>query len=173
MGALSFGTSQAAIGLDIGTDHVRVAQVKQSGSGFVLTGYGRVDVPMGAVAEGEIVDVQAVSAAIKELWRRSNVRGKDVSTGVSNQRVIVRSTGEVIVPMSAHDDLFDAEDFSPEVLPIEPKLSVVSTDDALVVRDQRGGQDLSHAYRGLSRTVAEGFATVRTHRDDPAQGALF
>ena len=90
MGALSFGTSQAAIGLDIGTDHVRVAQVKQSGSGFVLTGYGRVDVPMGAVAEGEIVDVQAVSAAIKELWRRSNVRGKDVSTGVSNQRVIVR-----------------------------------------------------------------------------------
>jgi len=90
LGSLSFGSSQTAIGLDIGTEHVRVAQVKQTGSGYVLTGYGRVDVPMGAVADGEIVDSAAVASAIKELWRRSNVRGKDVSTGVSNQRVIVR-----------------------------------------------------------------------------------
>lgn len=90
MGSLSFGSSQAAIGLDIGTRHARVAQVKQTGSGHVLTGYGRVDVPMGAVADGEIVDIAAVSAALKDLWRHSNVRGKDVSVGVSNQRVIVR-----------------------------------------------------------------------------------
>lgn len=90
MGSLSFGSSQTAIGLDIGTDHVRVAQVKQTGSGFTLSGYGRVEVPMGAVADGEIVDSAAVASAIKELWRRSNVRGKDVCTGVSNQRVIVR-----------------------------------------------------------------------------------
>jgi type IV pilus assembly protein PilM len=90
LGSLSFGSNQTAIGLDIGTEHVRVAQVKQTGSGHVLTGYGRVDIPMGALADGEIVDSAAVSAAIKELWRRSNVRGKEVATGVSNQRVIVR-----------------------------------------------------------------------------------
>lgn len=90
MGSLSFGSSQTAIGLDIGTEHVRVAQVRASGAGYVLTGYGAVDVPMGAVADGEIVDAAAVSSAIKELWRRTSVRGKDVCTGVSNQRVIVR-----------------------------------------------------------------------------------
>lgn len=86
----SFGSSSMAIGLDIGTDHVRVAQIKSTGAGFVLSGYGSVEVPLGSVVEGEIVDVEAVSAAVKELWRRSNVRGKDVSTGVSNQKVIVR-----------------------------------------------------------------------------------
>jgi type IV pilus assembly protein PilM len=90
LGSLSFGSSQAAIGLDVGTDHVRVAQVKATGAGPILTAYGRVEVPMGAVVEGEIVDVDAVSSAVRELWRRSGVRGKDVSTGVSNQRVIVR-----------------------------------------------------------------------------------
>ncbi|MHB1016468.1 MAG: type IV pilus assembly protein PilM [Coriobacteriia bacterium] len=90
MGSLSFGSSQSAIGLDIGTEHVRVAQVKTTGAGYTLTAYGRADVPMGAVADGEIVDASAVSSAIKELWRRSGVRGKVVSTGVSNQRVIVR-----------------------------------------------------------------------------------
>ncbi|MBN1192311.1 MAG: type IV pilus assembly protein PilM [Coriobacteriia bacterium] len=90
MGSLSFGSSQTAIGLDIGTEFVRVAQVKSTGSGFALIGYGRVDVPMGAVADGGIVDSEAVSSAIKELWRTSKVHGKDVCTGVSNQRVIVR-----------------------------------------------------------------------------------
>ena len=89
MGSL-FGGSQTAIGLDIGTDHVRVAQLKPSGSGFALTGYGRVAVPMGAVVEGEIIDIAAVSQAVKELWRHAGIRGKDVCTGVSNQRVIVR-----------------------------------------------------------------------------------
>ena len=124
MGSLSFGSSQVAIGLDIGSDHVRVAQVKSSGSGFVLTGYGSVDVPMGAVADGEIVDAAAVSSAIKELWRRSNVRGKNVNVGVSNQRVIVRlidlpfmERGELqnaiqyqaqdYIPMAVEDSILD------------------------------------------------------------------
>lgn len=90
MGSLSFGSSQSSIGLDIGTRYARAAQVKQTGSGPVVTGYGRVDVPLGAVADGEIVDAAAVASALKDLWRHSNVRGKDVSVGVSNQRVIVR-----------------------------------------------------------------------------------
>jgi len=90
LGSISFGSSSAAIGLDIGTDHVRVAQVKPAGAGFELSGYGRVEIPMGAVVEGEIVDVEAVSSAIKELQRRSNVRGKNVAIGVANQKVIVR-----------------------------------------------------------------------------------
>lgn len=90
MGSLSFGGSHAAIGLDIGTDHVRVAQLRPSGSTFSLAAYGRAEIPMGAVVDGEIVDPGGVSQAIRELWRRSGVSGKVVATGVSNQRVIVR-----------------------------------------------------------------------------------
>lgn len=115
MGSLSLGSSQTSIGLDIGTDHVRVAQVKASGTGYVLTGYGQVDVPMGAVADGEIVDVAAVSSAIKELWRRSNVRSKEVCTGVSNQRVIVRL---IDLPFMERSELqsaiqYQAQDYIP------------------------------------------------------------
>ncbi len=90
MGSLSFGSSSSTVGLDIGTDHVRAVQLRQAGAGFALSGYGAVEVPMGAVVEGEIVDIEAVTSAIKEVWRRSGVRGKDVSIGVSNQKVIVR-----------------------------------------------------------------------------------
>jgi len=81
LGPLSFGSSSAAIGLDIGTGHIRVAQMRSAGANFVLSAYGLVDVPMGAVVEGEIVAPESVSASIKELWRRSGVKGKDVSIG--------------------------------------------------------------------------------------------
>lgn len=124
MGSLSFGSSQSAIGLDIGSDHVRVAQVKGTAAGFVLSAYGVADIPMGAVADGEVVDANAVSSAIKEVWRRAGMRGKNCNVGVSNQRVIVRlidlpfmERGELenaiqyqaqdYIPMAVEDSILD------------------------------------------------------------------
>lgn len=124
MGSLSFGSSQTAVGLDIGSDHVRVAQVKMTGAGHTLTAYGVAEMPMGAVADGEIVDTAAVSSAIKEVWRRAGVHGKACCVGVSNQRVIVRlidlpfmERGELqsaiqyqaqdYIPMAVEDSILD------------------------------------------------------------------
>jgi len=87
---VSFGSSSVALGLDIGSDHVRVAQVRSAATGFELSAYGSIEIPLGAVVEGEIVDVEAVAAAIKELWRRTGLRTKKVNTGVANQKAIVR-----------------------------------------------------------------------------------
>lgn len=90
MAPVSLGQATPLVGLDIGTDHVRAAQLKPTGSGFSLTAYGRVNMPLGAVVEGEIVDPQAVSAAIREVWKRAGIKGREVAIGVSNQKVVVR-----------------------------------------------------------------------------------
>ena len=90
MSSTSLGAKRQAIGLDIGTDHLRVAQIKRSGSGGVLEAYGRIETPAGAVVDGEITNVAAVSAAIGTLMQRTHIHGKDVCTGVANQRVVVR-----------------------------------------------------------------------------------
>ena len=75
MGILSLSSSPVPVGLDIGTDHVRAAQIKSTSGGLTLSSYGTVDMPMGAVVEGEIVDIDAVSSSIKEAWRRSGAKG--------------------------------------------------------------------------------------------------
>ncbi len=90
MAVISLGSSQAAVGLDIGSDHIRLAQVKQTGTGYLLTGYAMTSVPMGAVVEGEIVDVEAVAASIRELVRSSGLHPVNCAIGVSNQKVVVR-----------------------------------------------------------------------------------
>ena len=113
------GSGAPPVGLDIGTDHVRAAVIKQSSSGPVLVGYARVGMPMGAVVEGEIVDSAAVSSALRELWRQPGIRGRDVIAGVSNQKVVVRL---IDLPFMEKDELagaiqYQAQDYIP--IPVE------------------------------------------------------
>lgn len=85
-----------AIGLDIGTSHVRAAEVQFSGSaggrrsGVTLTRFGQVPLPPGAVREGEVEEPTSVTAAIRRLWAEQKFSSRDVNLGVGNQRVVVR-----------------------------------------------------------------------------------
>jgi len=116
---VSFGAPAPPVGLDIGTDYIRAAQIKSTGAGFVLVNYGSVAMPFGAVVEGEIVDPDAVSGAIRELWKRHGFRVSDVAIGVSNQKVVVRL---IDLPFMERDELegaiqYQAQDYIP--IPVE------------------------------------------------------
>jgi type IV pilus assembly protein PilM len=78
------------VGLDIGTSAVRAAQVVSGRGGLAVTAFAQVPLPDGAMGDGEIRDVGAVSEAISQLWRRAKLRSKRVVMGVANQRVVVR-----------------------------------------------------------------------------------
>jgi len=83
------------IGLDIGTTAIRAAELSFGSGGpgksnASLTAYAQVPLPLGAVQDGEVVDVGAVATAIKTLWSEAKFTSKDVNMGVANQRVIVR-----------------------------------------------------------------------------------
>jgi type IV pilus assembly protein PilM len=81
---------RTAIGLDIGTSGVRAAEVSFGRGQRTLEKFGQVALPVGAVVDGEVIDVEAVSAAIRSLWSATRFRSKKVALGVANQRVIVR-----------------------------------------------------------------------------------
>jgi len=84
------------IGLDIGSSAVRAAELEfgsgaragKSAPGLVRV--GEVPLPVGAVRDGEVVQPETVSQAIRQLWSRGKFESKDVVLGVGNQRVLVR-----------------------------------------------------------------------------------
>lgn len=82
--------ASTAVGVDIGTRTITVAEVKSSGSQTQVTNFGGVELPPDLVREGEILDVAAVAASLKELLATAKVRSKKVWLGVANQRVVVR-----------------------------------------------------------------------------------
>ena len=79
-----------AIGLDIGSTAVRVAQLSGSREAYVLKTFGQSALPQGAVVDGEIRDPGAVSEAIAQLWKRAKLSQKHAVLGLANQRVVVR-----------------------------------------------------------------------------------
>jgi|tagenome__1003787_1003787.scaffolds.fasta_scaffold20970448_4 type IV pilus assembly protein PilM len=77
------------IGLDIDPSGIAAAQVRVN---------GRITVDRAAVAplepgilrDGEVVDTEGLSEALRALWRDNKGLGKRVRVGVANQKIVVR-----------------------------------------------------------------------------------
>ncbi len=82
--------SNTRVGLDISTSCVRAVQLSVKDDAFRLDRFGQMPLPLGAVANGEVKDIEAVGAAIKHLWKQAKIKSKRVSIGVASQRVVVR-----------------------------------------------------------------------------------
>ncbi|MBI9115356.1 type IV pilus assembly protein PilM [Sanguibacter suaedae] len=93
------------IGLDIGSTNVRAAEVEFGSRGPAASNppevlrFGEVPLPPGAVRDGEVVEPEAVTTAIKHLWRETKFSTKDVVIGVGNQRVLVRDMDLPAMPL--------------------------------------------------------------------------
>ncbi|MGZ6792685.1 MAG: type IV pilus assembly protein PilM [Mycobacteriales bacterium] len=107
------------VGLDIGTSGVRAAELTLGKGGATLERFGQVALPPGAVRNGEVVDSDAVAAAVKQLWTQAKFSSKKVVVGVANQKVVVR---QVDLPWLPPAELkkalaFQVQDFIP--MPVE------------------------------------------------------
>src|SRR5947209_12462473 len=92
-------SGRRAVGLDIGTTGVRAAQLSWSKDSTKLERFGQIALPPGAVRDGEVVDPQAVAAALKELWGGVKFSTKKVIVGIANQKVVVRQVDLPWMPL--------------------------------------------------------------------------
>ncbi len=141
-----------SIGLDIGASAVRAAEISVGRDGRSLRRYAQIGLPRGAVVDGEVINVQAVSEALRRLWTDGGFTRKKVVLGVSGHRVIVRQAD---VPALNEEDLrsslkFDAQELIP--IPMED----ASFDFRILERKAEADADGKSAMRIL---------LVAAHRD--------
>jgi type IV pilus assembly protein PilM len=118
--------SKTRIGLDVGSTAVRAAEVTGSLDDPSLVRAAQVELPPGAVENGEIKDPEAVAQALHELWRRGGFRNKQVYMAVGNQRVVVR---EIVVPWLPDKELRDSLPYQvQEFIPIPVEEAVLDFD---------------------------------------------
>lgn len=104
------------IGLDIGSNAVRVVELEPSGELPRITSFGQVALSPDAMRDGEVVDVAAVTAAIQRLWKELSLRKGEVRVGVASPRVLVRTLD---LPRMSEEDLAGALRFqAQELIPI-------------------------------------------------------
>ena len=108
-----------AIGVDIGSRTITVAELKGGRGKTTITNFGGLELPGDAVREGEVLDVPGTAAAIKELMTSAGIKSKKVWLGIANQRVVVR---QVDLPWVEEKELrtslrYQVQDFIP--IPVE------------------------------------------------------
>ena len=81
--------ARTVIGIDVGTNAVRAAEVELRARPRLVR-FGQVALPAGAVHEGEVADVDAVATALRRLWQEAGFRSRSVRVGLASARVIVR-----------------------------------------------------------------------------------
>ncbi|MGZ4740368.1 MAG: type IV pilus assembly protein PilM [Ilumatobacteraceae bacterium] len=136
-----------AIGLDVGTNAVRAVEIELSDPPL-LRRMGQVALPVGAVVEGEVADVAAVSMALKRLWDEAGFKSRAVRVGMSSARMIVRT---VEMPRLSHEELM-----STIRLQLDDYVPLPADDTVFDIRELDGPSDSAQTMQLL---------LAATHRD--------
>jgi len=113
------GKSKQLIGLDIGSSSVKVCELKRvdkkEGALFQLQKIGMAEMPRDSIVDGDIMDSNAVIAAIKQAVGDQKIKAKEVAISVSGQQVIVKKVTLQIMSQAelVESIRWEAESFFP------------------------------------------------------------
>jgi type IV pilus assembly protein PilM len=100
-------SSPPLIGLDISTSAVRLVELADAGKGELrLERYAFEPLPRGAVVDGNIENIDAVSEAVRRVWKKSGTRAKHVALGMPPASVI---TKKIILPAGLSEDQLEVQ----------------------------------------------------------------
>ena len=131
--------SGTVIGLDVGTSAVRAVAITPGNPPRLLL-MGEVDLPDGAVQEGEVADPAAVAVCIRTLWKEVGFKSRSVRLAIASSRVIVRP---VDMPLMSDGDTRAALGFQlGDFIPLPPEHTVFDFQPLEAAEDQDGRQVL-------------------------------
>jgi len=107
--------SKEVVGVDIGTNSVKLVELKESSKGFQLENLAVGTIPPQAIVDGAIMDAGAIVDTIQDLMREHKVRRRQACMGLSGHSVIVK---KISLPEMSEEELeesihWEAEQYIP------------------------------------------------------------
>jgi type IV pilus assembly protein PilM len=104
------------IGLDIGSKHIKIVQLKETKGAYQLQRLGITTLQPELIVDGSILDSSRVVEAIKELVSNTDIKVKDTTLSVSGHSSVIIK--RVSLPQMSVDELeesikFEAEQYIP------------------------------------------------------------
>jgi type IV pilus assembly protein PilM len=107
LGSLFGQSSPPLVGLDISTSGVRLVELADAGKGVLrLERYASEPLPRGAVVDGNIENIEAVSDAVLRVWKKSGSKIRHVALGMPPAAVI---TKKIILPAGLPEDQLEVQ----------------------------------------------------------------
>ncbi|MDD4169470.1 MAG: pilus assembly protein PilM [Desulfotomaculaceae bacterium] len=87
---MSLIKKRSVIGLEIDTGEARAVELSPGTRGPGKIVYERINLPDGAVVDGNVAEPEVVAGALKQLWSSAGFKSREVVLGVANKAVLVR-----------------------------------------------------------------------------------
>jgi type IV pilus assembly protein PilM len=103
------------VGLDIGSRTLKLAEIIDSKSGSTLKNFSTIDIEPGLIEEGSVRNPEAVSRYIRELFKSTKLKDKNVAISIGGYSVIVKKINvQTMTEDELHETIhFEAEQYIP------------------------------------------------------------
>ncbi len=110
-----FSNTTKVLGLDIGSNTIKIAELSISKKGMVLEGFATVPTPYESVSNGYLSNVSSVSESLRNILTDLNTKTKSTVTGMAASSVIIK---KITIPRVENKVLqetirFEAEQYIP------------------------------------------------------------
>ena len=83
-------SAKPLVGIDIGSSAIKLVQVREGKTGYVLERFGVHPIEPELIVDGSIMDASPIVEAIKSMISEHSVKAKDVALAVSGHSVIIK-----------------------------------------------------------------------------------
>jgi type IV pilus assembly protein PilM len=114
-GNVIMSKSKNLVGLDIGTNSIKLVEVEESRGGVRLKNFGISPIPKDSIVNGAIVNHDAIVSSIQQLLSNLKVKTRDAVSSVSGHPVIIK---KISMPQATEEEMeesikFEAEQYIP------------------------------------------------------------
>lgn len=155
--AMLFRKRDHLVGLDIGSSLIKVAEIKETSRGLVLKKFGAMEIPLGAIVEGSIQDVDGVAHVIRTLFKTHKIKERNVAISTGGYSVVIKT---INIPTVSEKELqnsirFEAEQYIPyDIEDVNIDFQILGTSafspDQMNVLLVAAKKDLVAEYMGLT-----------------------
>ncbi|MCU1424735.1 MAG: pilus assembly protein PilM, partial [Microbacteriaceae bacterium] len=92
--------SKSVVGLDFGSTSIRAVEISDPTKPKpTIVRFLEVPLPPNSAVKGEVLEIDTVASALKQLWSKAGFKTKRVIIGVGSQRVIARDMSVPKMPL--------------------------------------------------------------------------
>ena len=95
-------TNKSMVGVDIGSSSIKAVELQGKNGDFQLVSLGYEGLPADSVVDGQIMELNAVSSAIGNIFHEHKIKTTKVAAGVNGHSVIVKN---IVLPQMSAEEL--------------------------------------------------------------------
>jgi type IV pilus assembly protein PilM len=146
--------SKQLVGLDIGSSSIKLAEMQETPKGYILNRFFQMPLEKGIIIDGVALEQQELASKIKELFKRSGCKRKNVVTSISGHSVIVK---KVTFPTLEENELRDLiKDEAGKYLPFDD-MEAVSYDFQILGENEFNPNQMDVIIVAAKKDIVNGY----------------